>query len=402
VQVRQALQAMVIDPLWESWRNSSSDRGQRIKYIILDDTWWDKVQYLLRFTEPILTMIRTFDTDMPCLGEVYESIDSMLERIREIIKANDDDPLELFYHEVKDIVTKRWNKMTTPLHLLAYALHPKYYHSKVLSLPGRTAPNKDSEVVQGYKTALRKIYRDVGMALEVREEFGAFVQSTGNFSDPLAMDDRGHMDPITWWGYHGGDSIHLSTLATRLLSQVASSSSAERNWSTYGFIHSVTRNRLGAGKAEDLVYVHSNLRLLSHSTPEYKKGPSKMWDVEPEISDLNMTLNAMSHLNLLEDVQPPVQTSAPASNIIGRPSSIHDVELQYVNDEDVDLCCRKRTPPPCFGRRYGTVRRNGYGTAPKRRRPYRTAFHEMETPYGTAAGVSGPYRALSAKFPLQV
>ena len=124
----------------------------------------------------------------------------MLERIREIIKANDDDPLELFYHEVKDIVTKRWNKMTTPLHLLAYALHPKYYHSKVLSLPGRTAPNKDSEVVQGYKTALRKIYRDVGMALEVREEFGAFVQSTGNFSDPLAMDDRGHMDPITWWG----------------------------------------------------------------------------------------------------------------------------------------------------------------------------------------------------------
>ena len=157
MQVRQALQAMVIDPLWESWRTSSSDRGQRIKYIILDDTWWDKVQYLLRFTEPILTMIRTFDTDMPCLGEVYESIDSMLERIREIIKANDDDPLELFYHEVKDIVTKRWNKMTTPLHLLAYALHPKYYHSKVLSLPGRTMPNKDSEVVQGYKTALRKI-----------------------------------------------------------------------------------------------------------------------------------------------------------------------------------------------------------------------------------------------------
>ena len=49
-----------------------------------------------------------------------------------------------------------------------------------------------------------------------------------------------------------------------------------------------------------------------------------------------MTLNAMTHLNLLEDVQPPVQTSAPTSNIIGCPSSIHDVELQYVNDEDVD------------------------------------------------------------------
>jgi hypothetical protein len=336
VEVRQALQAMVIDPLWESWRTSTSDRGQRIKSIILDDAWWDKVQYLLQFTEPILTMIRIFDTDMPCLGEVYENIDSMLEKIREIIRASENDPFEVFYNEVKDIVTKRWNKMTTPLHLLAYSLHPKYYHSKILSLPGRTTPNKDSEVVQGYKTALRKIFRDVGIAMEVREEFGAFVQSTGNFSDPLAMDDRGHMDPITWWGFHGGDSVHLSTLATRLLSQVVSSSSAERNWSTYGFIHSVKRNRLGAAKAEDLVYVHSNLRLLSHTSPEYKKGPSRMWDVEPETPDLNMTLNAMTHLNLLEDVTLPVHTFVATSNIPGPPSSIHDVELQYANDEDVD------------------------------------------------------------------
>jgi len=146
--------------------------------------------------------------------------------------------------------------------------------------------------------------------MEVREEFKGFVQSTGNFLDPLAIDDRGHMDPITWWGFHGGGSIHLSTLATRLLSQVASSSSTERNWSTYGFIHSVKRNRLEAAKVEDLVYVHSNLLLLSHSSQEYKKGSSKMWDVEPEISDLNMTLNAMTHLNLLEDVTPPVPTSA--------------------------------------------------------------------------------------------
>jgi hypothetical protein len=281
-------------------------------------------------------MIRIFDIDMPCLGEVYEIIDSMLEKIREIIKASENDPFEVFYNEVKDIVIKRWNKMTTPLHLLAYSLHPKYYHSKILSLPGRTAPNKDSEVVQGYKTTLRKIFRDVGIAMEVREEFGAFVQSTGNFSDPLAMDDRGHMDPITWWGFHGGDSVHLSTLATRLLSQVASSSSAERNWSTYGFIHSVKRNRLGAAKAEDLVYVHSNLRLLSHTSPEYKKGPSRMWDVEPETPDLNMTLNAMTHLNLLEDVTLPVHTFVATSNIPGPPSSIHDVELQYANDEDVD------------------------------------------------------------------
>ena len=112
--------------------------------------------------------------------------------------------------------------------------------------------------------------------MEICQEFEGFVQSTGSFSEPVAMDNRGHLDSITWWGFHGEDSIHLFTLATRLLSQVASSSSTERNWSTYGFIHSVNQNKLGAAKAEDLVYVHSNLYLLSHVEPEYKKSLSRM------------------------------------------------------------------------------------------------------------------------------
>jgi hypothetical protein len=37
---------------------------------------------------------------------------------------------------------------------------------------------------------------------------------------------------------------------------------AERNWSTFGFIHNSRRNRLTHARARDLVYVHSNLRLL--------------------------------------------------------------------------------------------------------------------------------------------
>ena len=32
-------------------------------------------------------------------------------------------------------------------------------------------------------------------------------------------------------------------------------------------------------RAEDLVFVHSNLRLLSRSTEQYKEGDSKMWDL---------------------------------------------------------------------------------------------------------------------------
>jgi hypothetical protein len=82
----------------------------------------------------------------------------------------------------------------------------------------------------------------------------------------------------------------LQSLSTRILSQVPSSSSTERNWSTYGFIHFVKRNRLGLQKAEDLVYVHSNLRLVFRKGEEYTSGPHKEWDVDAKNPELELSL----------------------------------------------------------------------------------------------------------------
>ena len=56
--------------------------------------------------------------------------------------------------------------------------------------------------------------------------------------------------------------------AFKLLGQLCSSSCAERNWSTYKFIHSLKRNKMAPAHAEDLVYVHSNLQLLSRHHEE--------------------------------------------------------------------------------------------------------------------------------------
>lgn len=62
---------------------------------------------------------------------------------------------------------------------------------------------------------------------------------------------------------------------------MGSSSAAERNWSTYGFIHSLRRNRLTSRRAEKLVAVHSSLRLSERVTPEYRASPAARWDVDP-------------------------------------------------------------------------------------------------------------------------
>jgi hypothetical protein len=71
----------------------------------------------------------------------------------------------------------------------------------------------------------------------------------------------------------------LREIGALILSQPSSSSCAERNWSTYSFIYSLKRNRLNPKRAEDLVFVHTNLRLLSRNCKSYNEGETIMWDI---------------------------------------------------------------------------------------------------------------------------
>ena len=60
--------------------------------------------------------------------------------------------------------------------------------------------------------------------------------------------------------------------------QTSSSSAAERNWSTYDFIRSKKRNRLTEKRVKDLVYVHSNLRIMHTVTSVAYKEVTVEWE----------------------------------------------------------------------------------------------------------------------------
>jgi hypothetical protein len=53
----------------------------------------------------------------------------------------------------------------------------------------------------------------------------------------------------------------LQKLAIRLISQCASATGCEQNWSTFAFIHTKVCNRLTYEKLHKLVYVNYNLRI---------------------------------------------------------------------------------------------------------------------------------------------
>ena len=69
-----------------------------------------------------------------------------------------------------------------------------------------------------------------------------------------------------FWMQCGGGAPELQKVALKVHSQPTVASSCERNWSTYTFIHSVSRNRLLPDRAEKLVSVHSNVRLMRKLT----------------------------------------------------------------------------------------------------------------------------------------
>eukprot|EP01018_Ginkgo_biloba_P021305 Gb_13027 [translate_table: standard] len=92
---------------------------------------------------------------------------------------------------------KRWNTMTTPLHTLAYALNPKFYHEDILSIPGRKTLNKDKEVLDGYKKYFRKLYPDAKIVCDVRMECSEFSFSQNSYGDIDAFINRKAMSSVS-------------------------------------------------------------------------------------------------------------------------------------------------------------------------------------------------------------
>ncbi|RZC25650.1 hypothetical protein D0Y65_004374 [Glycine soja] len=74
------LQEMVISDQWSSYKEDDVAKAKFVKDTLLDDKWWDKVDYILSFTSPIYDVLRRTDTEASSLHLVYEMWDSMIEK----------------------------------------------------------------------------------------------------------------------------------------------------------------------------------------------------------------------------------------------------------------------------------------------------------------------------------
>ncbi|XP_054781897.1 uncharacterized protein LOC129289109 [Prosopis cineraria] len=292
--IKTSLRTMVISEAWNAYKEDDVGKAATVKNLILNDSWWDKVDYILSFTGPIYDMLRMADTNKPILHLIYEMWDSMIEQVKESI----------YKHENKEL--------------------SKYYTPQWLEgAPNRIPPHLNNEISSERVKCLYRYFTDPEERKAVFQEFPKFVGSLDFYSSFDCLQDRWNLEPKGWWLNYGSFTPILQRLALKLLGQPCSSSCCERNWSTYSFIYSLKRNKITPKRAEDLVFMHTNLRLLSRKSEKYRIGQSRMWDIGGD------TMEPFDAVNSLEMASLSLDEPILEQEIIGEPSNVMENE----NDE---------------------------------------------------------------------
>ncbi|XP_043724638.1 uncharacterized protein LOC122671472 isoform X2 [Telopea speciosissima] len=250
---RIGLKRMFQSNKWLSSHFAQLDEGKEVEKIVLNSTFWKKMQYVRKSVKPILQVLQKVDSDE---GLSMPSIYNDMYRAKLAVKAIHGDDVRK-YGPFWAVIDNHWNSLFHhPLYVAAYFLNPSYrYCPDFLALP---------EVIRGLNECIVRLEPDNGRRICASMQISDFVSAKADFGTELAISTRAELDPAAWWQQHGINCLELQRIAIRILSQTCSSFGCEHKWSIYDQIHSKRRNCLAQKRLNDLIYVHYNLRLREH------------------------------------------------------------------------------------------------------------------------------------------
>lgn len=133
----------------------------------------------------------------------------------------------------------RFHMAMTPAHFLAHLLDPRYRGEK-LELCQR---DEAMEFLSSYH-------------MEALPDILNYIAKCGPFKEYLFKKNvTDNVVPLAWWKSLPNIQPQTLALVEQLHTATASSAGLERMFSTFGFVHSKVRNKLGVDKAAKLVSV---------------------------------------------------------------------------------------------------------------------------------------------------
>ncbi|KAM0057006.1 putative transcription factor/ chromatin remodeling BED-type(Zn) family [Helianthus debilis subsp. tardiflorus] len=243
---RTALKRLFQSTKWLSSRLSKSHEGEEVEKIVMNATFWKKVQCVRRSVGPILEVLEKINDgggDSMSMPYIY----SNMYKVKFAIKSNHgDDPHK--YGNACSIIHN--HSLNHPLYLAAYFLNPSYrYRPDFVPYP---------EVVRGLNSCIVRFEPNTARRVLASKQIADFCSAKADFGTDLAISTRTELNPAAWWQQHGINCLELQQIAVRILSQTCSCFGCDH---TYDGIHKRRYNRLAQKRLKDLIYVHYNLRL---------------------------------------------------------------------------------------------------------------------------------------------
>ena len=225
----------------------------QVRSHVLDENFWRRCQNYTYMVEDVMKALRVFDGKEPAMGKAWLTMNNLRKHIFRLWYA----PFLLtpaIAEEIEENFMKRWDMMLTDLYYVGAMLNPY--------LRGHMELQQNGEAKRALNRVFRRLSNPLGVGFnEVMAEMTEYEERLGPYSPEEAPDIRvANLQPHQWWSRVGGEA--LPKIAKRVLALTCSASSCERNWNMYSFVHNKSQNRLGTKRAEDLVYIYTNTRLL--------------------------------------------------------------------------------------------------------------------------------------------
>ena len=262
VEVREALENVVMHRKFVEYAATLFNRQNGVKAHaletqvrshVLDENFWRRCRNYTYMVEDVMKALRVFDGKEPAMGKAWLTMNNLRKHIFRLWYA----PFSLtlaIAEEIEENFMKRWDMMLTDLHYAGAMLNPY--------LGGHMELQHNGEVKRALNRVFHRLSNPLGVRYnEMMAEMTEYEERLGLYSPEEAPDVRvANLQPHQWWSRVGGEA--LPKIAKQVLALTCSASSCKRNWSMYSFVHNKSRNCLGTKKAEDLVYIYTNTRLL--------------------------------------------------------------------------------------------------------------------------------------------
>lgn len=224
-------------------------RKEQVRDIISHPELLPRLEKAIELLKNIDMFIVMFQSDKVFLSDVYNCFQVL----------NGSFESDIFTPEerawAKKVVAARFDFLCIPAHGLTARLDPRYMHLDTVLVR-----EKHDKLICEMSLDGTPVPEDIQLLRYTElEDLDLHVQRMKSTNGiPWKVMLKPLVNIKKWWSTKGTMWPNLKPIALTLFSLVPSAGSAERNFSTFGFIHSKLRNRLGSETVAKLVFIKQN------------------------------------------------------------------------------------------------------------------------------------------------